>query len=62
MKLLRNRWLYTSHVIHELMSSEREEEEKHLLYLVLSMDQVHLLPLCSDCFLNIRYLCCDCCV
>ncbi|KAK2179764.1 hypothetical protein NP493_474g05079 [Ridgeia piscesae] len=38
-KLLRNRWLYMSHIIHELMSSEKEEEEKHLLYLVLSMDQ-----------------------
>ena len=45
-KLLRNKWLYYSHIIHELMTDEvrtedAETDQRHLLYLVLSLDQVH---------------------
>ena len=45
-KLLRNKWLYYSHVIHglmtdEVMTEDAEADQRHLLYLVLSLDQVH---------------------
>ncbi|KAI0222240.1 hypothetical protein LSAT2_026525 [Lamellibrachia satsuma] len=38
-KLLRNGWLYYAHIIHELMVTEAEDDQRHLLYLVLSLDQ-----------------------
>ena len=45
-KLLRNKWLYHSHVIYglmtdEVMTEDAEADKRHLLYLILSLDQVH---------------------
>ena len=44
-KLLRNKWLYYAYAIHELMADgvtteATEMDQRHLLYLLLSLDQV----------------------